>query len=98
VAGCENTGYQPGGNANVNYGDLNDAPIPKSPTPDIVATIQSISISGQIYGSTSSEDHFGFVSDQIDAFRFSGIKETLHSGPDNDFITLPAANVSIHEV
>jgi len=97
VAGCENTGYQPHGTANVNYGDLNDAPIPNSPTPGILATIQSVRISGQIYGSTTG-DHFGFVADQIDAFSFSGIKEILQSGPGNDFIILPPANVCIHEV
>ncbi|MDB6174102.1 MAG: hypothetical protein JWL59_3413 [Chthoniobacteraceae bacterium] len=68
------------------FGTGDDASISKD-TP-IVSKIASVVIKGDARGTDGGSDHFGFVSEQIRAFRLSGRREALHAGPGNDLAGL----------
>jgi hypothetical protein len=54
----------------------------------IIARIASITIKGTAGGTEGGEDHFGFVSAQIDAFKAAGTKMKLTRGAGNDLAGL----------
>ena len=59
---------------NTNFGDGNDASIGGG-DPAIIATIASVTIGGQVFGtpnSTSTTDRFGFVAQQVNAVKVGG--------------------------
>ena len=48
----------------------------------LIARIASIVITGGVFGTTGSGDHFGFVAEQIDKLKIDGIAQRLTSGVD----------------
>ena len=95
VAGAKNTGAP----ANTNFGDANDASIGAG-SAGIIATIASITIAGQVFGtpnSTSTTDHFGFVAEQIGAVKIGGNAIALTAGPDNLAVG-ETSDMTVHEV
>jgi hypothetical protein len=67
----------------------------------IVAKIASIVIKGTAAGTDIGSDHFGFVSEEIGAFKSGGTKLTLTPGPSNDLTGIPiasGANLTVREV
>jgi hypothetical protein len=50
----------------------------------LLASIASVVIKGTASGTESKGDHFGFVAEQIGAFKAGGNKLTLILGPGND--------------
>jgi hypothetical protein len=97
VAGVKNTGAP----VDTNFGNFNDTSIGGG-TAGIIATIASITIGGQVFGtpdSVSSTDHFGFVAQQIDAVRIWGNSIPLKAGPNNDnFDVGETFDMTVHEV
>jgi hypothetical protein len=64
---------------NTNFGDLNDASIGAG-SASITATIASITIKGQVFGtpdSLNADDHFGFVAEQLGKVKVGGNLVTL---------------------
>ncbi len=98
VAGVMNTG-----SGNTKFGDGNDASIGAG-NAGIVAKIASITIKGQVFGTPdalSSTDHFGFVAQQIGAFKAGGLTAVLHAtAPPLDVLELTpiTGDVSLREV
>jgi hypothetical protein len=70
------------------FGTEDDAPIPKIKNTPLVSRIASIVISGEVAGTESEGDYFGFVAKQIDAFQSAGTNLALASGPGNDLVGL----------
>jgi hypothetical protein len=64
------------------FGTDDDALI--SPANPLVARIASIVIKGSVAGTAAAGDHFGFVAEEIGAFRAAGAKLALTRGPEND--------------
>ena len=93
VAGAKNSGSP-------KFGDMNDAPIGGG-SATITAKIASITIGGQVVGTPSpaTTDHFGFVAQQIGSFHAGLFAAVLTAGTDPAIqLSLPTADVSIHEV
>ena len=107
VAGAKNLGADnaaggSGANAdNVNFGDSHDVSIGPGSL-GIIATIASITIKGQVFGtpnSFSTTDHFGFVAQKIGAVKIGGNAIVLAAGPHNDNLSVgETTDLSIHEV
>jgi hypothetical protein len=85
---------------NVNFGNPHDVKI--SEVSDVLTSkIASITIRGQIFGTESPIlDRFGFVAEEISAFKVGGLKVSLLAQPFNDgFIVIGSFNdVRIHEL
>ena len=97
VAGATNPAFP-------NFG-LNDFGIGGPGTTDnstIISRIASITVGGLIFGtpnSVSTTDHFGFVAQQIGAFKAGGFVIHLRSGPNDDNFGIGGTpDVSIHEI
>jgi hypothetical protein len=58
----------------------------------LVAKIASIRIKGAAIGSADALERFGFVAEEIGAFKSDGIKLTLTSGASNDLTGLPVGS------
>jgi hypothetical protein len=56
----------------------------------LIARIASITIKGNVTGSLTSEDHFGFVAQQIDKLQVAGTHVVLRPGPSNDNLPFPS--------
>jgi hypothetical protein len=69
------------------FGTATNTPIPTNGP--ILARIASIVIKGAATGSTATGDHFGFVAEEIGAFKVGGVKTTLHKGARNDLNGVP---------
>jgi hypothetical protein len=100
--GADNAAGGSGANAdNVNYGDGRDSFIGVG-NPDILATIGSVTIKGQVFGtpdSTSATDHFGFVAQQIGAIKVGGTTLGLAAGASNDnHVVGETTDLNVHEV
>ena len=91
-------GVQPGP-SNV-FGNNDNMEIPTEAGPDLVASIASILIAGQVLGSlTPSSNHYGFVAEQIVAFTLGGTSYKLHAGSGNDDIAIGSTgDVTLLEV
>ena len=50
----------------------------------VIARIASIVIKGSVHGTETPDDHFGFIAEQINAFRATGTELPLTAGPGND--------------
>jgi hypothetical protein len=90
---------------NQKFGDANDAKISGAGTKDtfgIISKIASITIGGRVFGTPNSEsttDHFGFVAEQIIAFKAAGA--TIPLNPDAHDDNRPigtTGDTTIHEV
>lgn len=96
VAGAKNTG------AADSFGDEYDTKVTLgTDDADLHSRLASISIGGQVFGSTAAEGtmHFGFVAEQIGAFKVGGHAFALHSGLGDDELALNhTSNVSLHEI
>ncbi len=87
------------------FGDANDAPFNVG-DPSLFSKIASITIGGQVRGTTGAGDTFGFVAQEIGAVRIHGVAVKLHAGRNNDtdlstggLLSLGAfRDVFIHEV
>ncbi|HEV7404864.1 MAG TPA: hypothetical protein VGO11_18120 [Chthoniobacteraceae bacterium] len=95
VAGIQNS-------AGVTHlGDANDAKITSgTDEADRIARIASIAVGGRVLGSTvaSATEHFGFVAEQIGAFKVGGFAFTMKTGSGNDGAVVGRlANMSLHE-
>jgi len=64
------------------FGSDDDALIPGGNA--LLASIASVVIKGTAAGTEGGGDHFGFVAEQIGAFKAAGSKLTLTPGPGND--------------
>ena len=67
----------------------------------LASRIASVKIKGQIVGSASGVDHFGFVAEEIGAFSVGGIPQILVAGPNNDLAAVnfgADSDVSLYEV
>jgi hypothetical protein len=86
---------------NTNFGDANDASIGGG-NPSIIASISSITIGGQVFGtpnSTSTTDHFGFVAQQVGAVKLGGNSIPLTASAHNDTLSIgETTDVTVHEV
>jgi hypothetical protein len=93
VAGVQNATSNP-----ANFGDNLDVLItPTGPNPAILSKIASITIGGQVIGSTTS--HFGFVAQQIGSFKSAGFTAKLTTGTDAPIeLALVQGNVTIREI
>jgi len=114
VAGAINLGQDQtvggtGANAdNVKFGDLSDRKISEAgELPNVRSRISSIVIAGQVFGTPDSfrtGDQFGFVAEQIVAFKVGARTSVLEAGPGNDGIfvhsavDLTARDSTLHEV
>ncbi|HVT81558.1 MAG TPA: hypothetical protein VHM90_12960 [Phycisphaerae bacterium] len=83
--------------------NLTDSIFTGAGNPTIVASIGSIAITGNAYGTPSSfavDDHHGFVAQSIGSFSASGAKLTLHAGIGDDLLlTLgPMTDWALNEV
>ena len=98
VAGAKNSGEP-------NFGDGNDVKISGGGVKDtsdatLLSRIASITIKGQVIGSSAASDHFGFVAQQVGSFKAAGFAVALTSGTDG-FIPLSlstGADAAIHEI
>jgi hypothetical protein len=67
--------------------------------PAVISTIRSVTIGGQVSGSGSETDHYGFVAEWVVAFKMGGVDIPLMDGPHNDNVPLtPDGDVTIFEV
>jgi hypothetical protein len=88
------------------YGTSDDAPLTQAGEPDdFFSKIGSITIAGRVAGTAGGSDHFGFVAQEIGAFRVNGVAIKLTSGHSNDTSTTDShltigatGDVTIHEV
>jgi hypothetical protein len=71
---------------NVNFGDSHDRLITSSDDPNLISRIAKITIKGLVIGTGADADHFGFVAQQIGAFKVGGFTLPLISG--NDVVEL----------
>jgi hypothetical protein len=81
------------------FGTDNDAPISRDSS--LVARIASILIKGTAMGTADGSDHFGFVAEEIGAFKTGTAKLTLTRGPNNDLTAQPVGStgdLTIREV
>jgi hypothetical protein len=83
--------------------NLTDSILTGAGNPNIVASIGSVAITGNAYGTLSSfavDDHYGFVAQSIGSFTAGGAKLTLHAGIGNDLLlTLgPVTDWALNEV
>jgi hypothetical protein len=97
--GADNAVGGAGVNAdNVNFGDAHDS-LTNAGNPAILAKIASITIGGQILGTTGGTDHFGFVAEQIGSFKVGVVAIPLTPGAHNENRTLGVTgDVTIHEI
>jgi hypothetical protein len=63
--------------------------------PSPLSRIASISIKGQVIGSTSRSDHFGFVAQQIGSFKASGFTAATDAPIELSLATL---DVTLREI
>ena len=73
-----------------NFGTDDDALISRDHP--IVAKIASILIKGSATGTENSIDHFGFIAEQIAAFKVADVRLKLSAGPRNDLAGLPVGS------
>ena len=65
------------------FGDADDQLIPAGSSDGLIARIASITIKGRVIGtSTPTNDHFGFVAQQIGSFEALGFVAALGAGTD----------------
>ena len=94
IASSIAVGVQPGPNG---YGD-GDTWLPGG-TPDMLATIASITIGGQALGTIGGTDHYGIVAERILSLSIGGNKIPLTPGAHNDNRALGiTGDLTIHEI
>jgi hypothetical protein len=107
VAGAINLGNDglPGGTGsdadNAIFGNSHDAKITEAgDDAGIVSRIGSIIIRGQVFGTQVTLDRYGFVAEEVAAFKVGSLKAPLTAGASNDgFIEIgPFNDVRIHEI
>lgn len=93
VAGVTNAA-----SGNTSFGDSGDASIGGGSS-SIIATIDSITIQGQLFGTAGGgADHFGFVAQRIGSFKAGGYTAPLTSGVDTIKLAPTTQDVTIHQV
>jgi hypothetical protein len=101
VAGAENLGLDDadggmGADADdANFADGHDFVQTVNDTP-LVARIGSISIGGNVEGTSAANDHFGFVAQQIDQVKIGGQSLGLTAGFGNDLVGLTLSTTDVH--
>jgi hypothetical protein len=87
-----------GGDDNVNFGDGQDH-LQSAGNTSLVARIQNVAIRGNVYGSLTAGDHFGFIAQQFGQLKIAGKAIALNAGPGNDDFAIPiVGDVNVKEV
>lgn len=80
------------------FGTLDDIPIPVANSARIVAQIASIVIDGNVVGTATGGDHFGFISERIGAFRSHGVALPLNAAGGQSFEVGTDGDTTVREL